>query len=411
MFLDFESKYSSSLDSQSIKHQQKVKHTIYEGSDDESDNISSASNKYSVLPKMTSTVQLRGVAINSPYKIRFSLSRSIETKNQAPFLYEIIFALWLHSFSQKKDSNEVGEVKTGIDPQAFVRNMDFFLPLCLKSLALRCCDKLRIDIVPSVVLDISHVQVLEHLVAHIAVSLVHRAVERSKGCGEQTISRTLLDSDEILDFLIGLLSIVHPAQVSYLISTYFQKLRLSEDGRFMNLRGCRHLRIRAVERFASLPRFVALNYPFRYECDNRHRNEQTLSWTNHVLAEMPKSISRSIFDEKLPKRHWLAETLLNESFEICFLSCEAIVSGSQVVTTKPNSPKKKQSAMRQRVPLTNEQLQYHKSISYHAITVVYELLIRKHATNEQCQSKEALSRIAGMCKCFIFFTFNCTNIY
>lgn len=399
--------------------QQEIKHIIYEGSDDDNDDTFSTKTKLAVLPNMASGAQLRGIAIRDPHEIHFSLSKTTELENQKPYLYEILFALWLHCYSRARGADDISEDSMVIDPQAFVRNMDFFLPLCLKSLVLRCSSKLeRIDIVPSIVLDMQHMQILESLVSHIALSLVYKAVEGSEGFSEKVIFGTLMDSDCILDFFVGLLAIAHPSQVSFLISTYLQKLRHCEDGDFLTLRSCRQLRLRAVERLASLPRFAALNYPFRYQRDNQHRYSHTSSWTKQASASqsetklsIPQSAMPLVLDEKLPKRHWLAEMLLNECFEICLLSCEVIVSGSQVVNMKPNSPKKKQSAMRQRIPLTEGQMLHHQSISYHAITIAYELLLRKQATDLRFQSEEALSRIAGICKLLCISLYGVRSIF
>ena len=336
--------------------------------------------------------------MRDPYEIRFSLSKA-NFEDQKPYLYEIFFTFWIDFYSKAKENDD-------IEHQAFLRNMDFVLPLCLKSLVLRCSHTLnRTDIVPTMVFDIHHMQLLEVLVSNIASSLVQHSTKRLEGSSGHLVFQAVSKSDFILDFFVGLLAIIHPSQVSYLISTYLQKLRYSENGDFLNARICRQLRLRAAERLASLPRFAALNFPFRYHRDDHRRTSHTLSWINQASSSQvddnspnPEVNSSSFVDEQLPKRHWLAETLLNDCFEICLQSCDVIVSGSQVVNTRPSSAMKKQSAMRQRIPLTEEQMLHHQSIAYHAITIAYELLLRKQATDLRFQSEEALSRIAGMCK-------------
>ena len=67
--------------------------------------------------------------------------------------------------------------------------------------------------------------------------------------------------------------------------------------------------------------------------------------------------------------------------------------------------------MRQRIPLTEGQMLHHQSISYHAITIAYELLLRKQATDLRFQSEEALSRIAGICKLLCISLYGVRSIF
>ena len=419
-----------------IAFQQQTKCLIYEGSDDDNEDVlkdkqsGKSKPKFAPLPNGSPAAPLRGVATNSPVEIHFSLSSApgLETDGTPPYVYEIILALWLHCLNKDLGGTRLNNDKKTmqINPRSFLQSMDFLLPLCLKSFVLRCSNKpRRIELVPSIVLDMQHMQLLGPLVEHLANSLVYEVVHSEDPLVDKVLADTLSSSDCVLEFFVGLLSTVHPAQVSWLISNYLRTLKECEDYSLdknssddaqttqylKRIRTCRQLRLRAVERLASLPRFAALNYPFKYHAHNEYRANTASSWTNQAkdggLEHNPsgvRPVMSPVIDEKLPVRHWLAELLLNECFAICSQSCEAIVSGT-IHQLKSANTKKNQSAMRLRIALTAKDVAHHQSIAYHSITIAYESLLRKQATDDRFQSEEGLSRIAAMCKysvCYIF---------
>jgi hypothetical protein len=354
---------------------------------------------FSPYPNAAPGARLRGHNKGRFCEIIFSIPD--EPKNgttlstSSHYLYEIIFSLWVHSHESK--DNIAAE-----DSKDFVRNMDFFLPVCLKSMTLRCLNmRNSLELVPKNVLDQKHIRILGSLIECIAHDLLALS-----GRSIRNVTHTLSLSDSVLDFFEGLLAFVHPSQVAWLTFRYLKTLRdnetstenLSQKERkevFDYIYCSRQLRLRTVEHLSSIPRFVALNFPLKYSAyQDKGRNIPT-SWTNQVLIGDSKS--SHLFPDRcprLPEAHWLAELLSNECFMVCSQACEAVVTGFQV--KGPGGTRKKQSSIRQRIKLTEEELHRHQSLANHSITIAYELLLRAHATDSRYQSEIAQSRVAGM---------------
>lgn len=363
------------------------------------------------------SLPLRG--LKDHYKIRWTLSSEpgAENNRSPPYVYEIIFALWLHSMTISvngdRSAPQSNEKTVRLDPQSFMTNLTFLLPLCLKSLVVRCKDKnARLELISSTVLDMQHMQILEPLVERIASDLIHKVDSADETSSDKVLSHVLSSSDSLIDFFIGLLAAIHPSQPSWLISNYlviladFEQNGLQDDAYLNRIRFCRQLRLRLIERLAALPRFIALNYPYKYREYNQTQNRRGLSWieqTPGVACNQSTSgyqaMISPVLDEFSPHRHWLAELLLNECFAICSQSCEAIVNKSLHRLNHGNSSKDanaKQSVFRRRLQLSPKEISYHESLAYHSITIAYDLILRRHATDDRFQSKEGMSRIAGM---------------
>jgi len=407
-----------SLREQLAKSSSPAKHLIYEGSDDEKDNPPKGNkgklSKLMYLPNQTLGVLLRGRVSSDPFEVSLTLGSSADSRE--PYFYEIIFTFWLHAFSRRLSQLESEKSPMDIDPQMFLRSMDFLLPLCLKSLALRCSYKDRkTELISSTVLDLKHLDVLDPLIAHIGFSLVLSASDTDGPNFNRELSRSLARSDAVVDFFVGLLSVVHPAQSAFLITRYFRTLNDCEEYSLdhidvedvRNLQYlqricvCRHLRLRAAEKLSNLPRFAALNFPFKYHPNSIYNSNEGASWINQNMTDVPNSGSPIMdppADDMLPQRHWLAELLLNECFAVCLQSCEAIVVGtvSLVKTAGSTKTRKKQSAMRQRISLSTDDITRHYSIAFHAVTIAYETILRKQAMNVKYQAEGVLNRVAGM---------------
>ena len=389
-----------------------------------------------------------------------------ETK---PYLYECILALWLQAWleyivsapAMMQARNAVAKKQTSSLRRSilasqetitmFSDNMDVLLPLCLKSFALRCSSNdVTRDPVPSTILDSKHMHVLEPLVDAMAQSLVSKVLRNNApmpgGNVQEDWDTKLVDSleasDSILDFLVGLLSIVHPAQCSILIFRYFKSLRACEndedsdeepilmqtlseiDGEIMSGASTtsqgkaiglafrrticsRQLRLRAIERLSTLPRFVALNFPYKYS--DRWipvASSDAASWD----CQSPRKGSAGGHEvgkqspypdgcERLPHAHWLADLLANECFAICSQSCEAVVNEAIAQIKASRSDKGRKSALRNRhggESLSRSELLRLQSNASHAVSIAYELLVRRHALDERFQSRENRQRIAAM---------------
>ncbi len=322
----------------------------------------------------------------------------------------MVMTMWLSSSNQRENRTD-GKNKSDSDSDLFLKNIGFLVPLCLKSLALRCLSTKKVpEVVPSVVLDMKHMLILEPLVEIIAKGFVNQALQRDE-LADLFIAEVLDTSNIILDFFVGLLALIHPSQVSWLIYRYLETLRLCEEDQVPDeiaqeltvrrIRVTRQLRLRAAEKFSSMPRFVALNFPYKYHPSKWEASNDSCCWTNQML-DNKELCNDGLFRspdkiERLPESNWLAELLSNECFIICSQSCEVIVNGtiSQVMKSN-NSSSKKKSAMRQRVAISKQNMAHYQSIGYHSISVAYDLILRKHATDNRYQSDDARGRIAGI---------------
>jgi len=374
-------------------------------------------NDFSPYPYAPFGIRLRASQLAHLIELTYSLPdvlkdmKDLSDQNSLlpPYLYETIFALWMQCCKSK------GSVD---DSKSFLINMDFLLPVCLKSLVLRCVSQRKaIGVVPLIVFDMKHMEILQYLMGAIAEGLITSGAGNTADF-DLALSKALSMNDFLLEFFVGLLAVIHPSQVSWIIFRYLTKLRECEDEDIRigindgkddhswvtavqyRLRSSRQLRLRVVEKLSSLPRFIALNFPLKYSSSWQGGAIQSCSWTNQAF-ESPSSSTNPFLSpysdgvERLPETHWLAELLSSECFLICSRSCETIVTET-ISQMKSRGPKTKQSSMRQRVILSEVQIAQHHSTALHAVTVVYELLLRNHAIDTRYQTEDARGRISGM---------------
>lgn len=382
--------------------------------------------------------------------LEFSISGADGDK--FPFVYEVTMILWLRSFLAQigsGDDENLVDLSFNSDVTPLIRyselfrviaedtnvsasapfymfhsHMDILLPLCLKSFLLRCASKLS-DSVPSgrVILDDRHLQVLLPFVEMLTHALVGEALEGPDDDAESDLAllKALSTSQLVLDFLVGLSSVLHPEQVALLLHKHFKILRDFEipdesapfawtKDTLRRARCSRQLRLRSVERLACMPNFVALNYPLKYSDGPRGLGRQhAASWStqnvgyeanrNDILAICPYPDGR----DRLPKSGWLAKLLTGESLMIASLSCEAVVAEAiaHVETSSPDSRGSRKgsnvsTSERPGASLKRDDLLMFQSVSIHAVTCVYELLLRRNAMDVRFQKDQARSRIAAL---------------
>ena len=348
--------------------------------------------------------RLRGLHTQH-HELTFSpAAKTQESIIHEPFLYEIFLIMWLHISKQRKNEEMVNHQ----DLDLFISNIDFVLPVCLKSIALRCLSSRQVPgIVPSNMLDTKHLRLLSSLVETLASSFVSQALE-IVNVHSVTFVEIIEKSDLVLEFLAGLFALIHPSQIAWLTSCYLKTLRMSEEGLEVStetaslvltkMHANRQLRLRAAEKLSSMPRFVPLNFPNKFQSYHWEGSNDCYSWMNQVPKSRPDDFSTNghiTENDKMPSTNWLADLVLNECFTICSQSCETITNKSiQQVQNKISS--KAKSAIRQRIPVSNEDLAHNYSIGYQSIYIAYDAILRVHATDSRYQSGEATSRIAGM---------------
>ncbi|KAL3803405.1 LOW QUALITY PROTEIN: hypothetical protein HJC23_009369, partial [Cyclotella cryptica] len=362
-----------------------------------------------------------------------SVTYQKSVSKSSPYLYEIIITLWVHSWTSyaaqldgerqvqgssatlpswpyevvQGTNNPSAEEKVAV---SFIRHIAFFLPLCLKSLAMRCaqCETTKL-IIPMTFLDESHMQILLIMVESIALGAMREAMSGSSGVSnaDQTIAKALSTSQHSLDFLVGLFALVHPSQVSTLVTAYFSVLNGCEDpidagqhttdSMEKNLRRvkcARLLRLHAVEKLSVLPKFIALNYPLKYTGQCPQKNSVSCTWTHQGPNKPVYDSELRACSEKLdrhPQSFWLAECLMDQCLTISLKCCETIMVEARAQFKTSRYGKKAASSN-----ITQGDLVRLEAIAFQAILSANNLLIKRHAMDSRFQSMESNARVAAM---------------
>jgi hypothetical protein len=367
------------------------------------------------------------------------------------YIYESIMVLWLGAWLDHMEGSltetfdtssftgrEVATFKIPeYDPAvaaddsiySFYAHMDFLLPLCLKSIVLRY----SVEVLPMypqstrAMVDDSHMIVLEPFVEMLARGLMGQALAGLGSSGERdrALLRALSASELVLDFLVGLLTVLHAEHMRVLISKYFKTLRDSEtehlgegfsdiefewtEESLHRVRCSRQLRLYAVENIAVLPSFLALNCPLKHSGHSEEERLKKASWMHQYSDITPDSSSTTehpVYSdgiERLPVSGWLADIVLTEGLSVCALSCEAVVAEamahaevSRVDTSY--SPPLMASSLKKRpgAALKRGDLLMFQSLAIHAITAVYELIVRRHTMDRRFQTESCRGRIAAL---------------
>lgn len=361
-------------------------------------------------------------------------------------VYEAIILLWLRAYSDydsDRSKNGVSDIPImDLSSRAtnllfdFFSHLDVLLPLCLKSFALR--HGIEVQHVhgtsDNVVLDKDHAAILEMLAEILARCLMGQALAYTENADfkgrDKALLRALASSEWVVEFFQGLLAFVHPENMHRIIKRYFKTLRTFEtehvkensDGllefswterTIHRVRSSRQLRLRAVEMLSVLPSFLALNFPMKFSCstawsgDNTTQAEST--WMMQYSDTGDKTISGKAetreTDCKLPQCGWLARLVVDEGLSICALSCEAVVAEAMAhIELSQNHSKHHTTSvpLKQTSGLKRLDLLMLQGLAIHAITCVYELVLRRHAMDKRFQTDSCRGRIAALCAESIF---------
>jgi hypothetical protein len=363
------------------------------------------------------------------------------------FIYESLLVLWLHAWMTQARQVPQRNQETGNTARhppyslmvpafdndsrnrdsmyMFYDNLDILIPLCLKSIVLRYSKAIEDpqSRIARVIVDQGHMNVLESFVEMLALFLMGQAMQGLRSESEkESLPAALASSEYVIDFLIGLLAVFHPAHIDVLIRKYFKVLRHCEGEHANTEKGdatfswseetlhrakcSRQLRLRAVERLSVLPNFIALNYPRRLLSGKTSGRPKKSSWTmQYSESRGENSVPPGDFlnsrDDLLPKSGWLAELLTNEALSICSLSCEAVVAEAMALiesqeASKSGSGNDVASRQGPTATLNRNDLLMFQSIAIHAITTVHELLLRRHAMDRRFQTESSRGRIAAL---------------
>lgn len=344
-------------------------------------------------------------------------------------LYESITSLWVQAWTAfaasmngeriLRGSSETiplwpYEVVQGTSKQSsdeliassFIRNASFFLPLCLKSLALRCSLHYTTKmIVPMTFLDDFHMRVLVPMVESIALGIMREAMAGgSSGASnsDQMLAKALSISTHAMDFFVGLFALLHPSQVATLVRAYFNILEQCEDPqrrapesndkfRLRRIKCSQQIRLYAVERLATMSRFTGINFPLKYSGSYPKKN-QAANWTNQRCSTSQRNVVVQDYFNRVdrnPATFWLAELLMSHCLSICHRSCKTIIVEAKAQSNALRFGRGVEG-------LSREELLRIESVAFHSILCAYELLIKRHATDFRFQTAACNTRVAAM---------------
>jgi hypothetical protein len=427
-----------------------VDDTEYTVADDRDDTYSLAESAYRTTlgtfrsPSHCTVLSFSIQSDRNPPKFEVPLARG-------EFIYESILVLWLRAWVDHAESKNIERAQRGADTdhqnRTFVipefdmespiedplyslfAHMDIILPLCLKSIVLRCSQAISPlrSRAAKVIVDESHMAILEPFVEMLTRGLMGEALSSLGSTGSERecgLFRAMFSSDILLDFLVGLFAVLHPAHMSVLISKYFKTMTDCEiehlgthegdivfawtEESLLRVHCARQLRIRAVERLAVLPSFIAINYPTKHSGHKGSVRAKKTTWKmqySDAKCEDPVAVldfTKDDGDGLLPRNAWLADLLTRECLSICALSCEAVVAEAMaVIETHHDTPKvagSKSSSLKNRptATLQRDELLMFQSIAIHAITCFHELLLRRHAMDTRFQKENIRGRIAAL---------------
>jgi len=259
-------------------------------------------------------------------------------------------------------------------------------------------------------LDDNHMQILVPLVETIALGLMREAMSGRSAIAnsDQMLTKALSNSTCVLDFLIGLFSLLHPSQVATLLLAYFNILEECEDptnkGRhavestdkshLRRSKCARQIRLHAVERLAAMPTFSRLNFPLKFTGSYPRKKVSSSSWTNQRTSDNPEEDGLQRDREKVerfPQAFWLSELLMNQCLSVCKSSCKMIImeANKQAKATKLGRRREDSSLLR-------DDLLRIESLAFHSILCAYELLIKRQAMDSRFQTIASSTRVAAL---------------
>jgi len=414
---------------------------VLPGSDDEDAQFDDPKSRYSMF---------RGYSGDAP--LTFSIQDGQQKQEGAPmsvsggnYLYESIIFLWLSAWSdyiaEADGNNDVPIFSPNLSNNAladFFIHKDILLPITLKSLAVRYGSEVQAtnDLSLRACLDAQHVGIFKSFVEVLGRSVMGQALSHSaKGVTsdekDAALLRSLASSDLIVEWFEGLFTILHPEHMRSLIVKYFQTLNACEtehlqknkkgmlefqwtEAAIHRVRASRQLRLRAVEKLAVLPFFMAVNFPPKFS-DNcvipsgGNGDSDISSWkvqygesANEIpLENQPDQIQQRLAssgDGKRPEHGWLARLLADEALSVCALSCEAVVAEAvaQVESSNNKSQQNRDQSKKSPFQLERSDLLMFQGLAIHAITAFYELVLRRHAMDTRFQTNACRCRIAGL---------------
>ena len=360
-----------------------------------------------------------------------NLNEKSLTASKTPYLYEVVFALWIQSWTSLAASIESnsqiygtsntiprwpyelikGSYNSTSDSAvalSFIRNMSFFLPLCMKSLGLRCAqiDTSKLNVAMTF-LDDNHIQIFIAVFETIALGLMRQALSGNNrnANSDKMLTRALMDGDCVMEFLIGAFAFLHPTQVSTLIHSYFNIFEACEDkscippedakkSHHRLIKCARQLRLHAVERLAAMPAFSKLNFPVKFTGFSPRMKSAPSSWTNQSAGNgLNEDLVQKNWDkvDHFPQCFWLSDLLMNQCLSICNRSLKTIIKEAKQQEKTAKRGRRKGHSV-----LLRDDLIRMESLAFHSILIAFELLIKRQAMDSRFQTVSSNSRVAAL---------------
>lgn len=257
-------------------------------------------------------------------------------------------------------------------------------------------------------LDQSHMQIFVPMVETIALGTMREAMtggSSTASTSDQMLTKALHTiSEHALDFMTGLFALLHPSQVATLVKAYFNILDKCEDpihrapaatadtSQLRRIKCSQQIRLYAIERLATLPRFTALNFPLKYS-GSYPKKKPANNWMNQTESTVQKNdVVQSYFNkvDRDPATFWLSELLMGHCLSICHRSCQTLVVEAKAQSNALRFGREVEGA------LSRDDLLRIESVAFHSILSAYELLIKRHASDFRFQTAACNTRVAAM---------------
>lgn len=293
-------------------------------------------------------------------------------------------------------------------------HIEFIVPLCLRSIVLRHCNHTS-GLAKKVLMEKCEFELIEAFTRHLVHSLIFICKESTVELDRREISlqNALQSSQVVLDFIVGLSSIIQAKQAEVLASLYFQMLRDHEtvslkeltqieksvliDETCHQIKCSQLLRLLAAETLSTIPSFLALNVPMKYAMTKKSeiRKEATI-WLTRYVGRIQVALPASENSNTTVTNGWLADLVIKECLKTCSATRHLVVNGSVALVEETVRKNKESLRLCPESTPGKVELEAFHCTAFHAISVVYELVVRRHSMDQRFQSESAQGRIVGL---------------
>ena len=339
-------------------------------------------------------------------------------------LYEVLMMLALKLHFSQNESSEKSHFASSNAPantldcqsQGIFYHMEFIVPLCLKSIVIRHCSH-RPRSAGKVYVEKREFNLIEAFVGHLVRCLILLCKESSGEYDRRksTLQSALQSSQIVLDFIVGLSSVVRARQVEALIFQFFQTLRdhettslhadtqkenatLNEEA-IHEVRCSQHLRLFAAETLCTIPSFLALNVPMKYSVTNNPEvRKDATAWLTQYMGTIQGTLSSVDKSYETTHSGWLVDLVVKDCFCVCSVACQLVVNESIAIVEASKNLESNKSSLRKHLESTVSKfdLQSFHDTACQGISIVYELVVRRHSMDQRFQSESVQCRIAGL---------------